>query len=85
MTSLPWRESVSRRNRARPEGRLRPVETFEEFQLWRLITGAFLHDPENWWHIVWNMLFLWWFGKDIEAMYGWKEFLAWPKRFQSKR
>jgi membrane associated rhomboid family serine protease len=43
-------------------------------QVWRLLTYAFLHD--SWWHIVVNMLFLWWFGSDIEQRYGSREFLA---------
>src|SRR4051794_36609621 len=37
-------------------------------QVWRLLTYAFLHDPNNIWHIVWNMLFLWWFGSDLEDL-----------------
>ena len=45
-------------------------------QVWRLLTYAFLHDPGYWWHIVVNMLALWWFGSDIEQHYGSREFLA---------
>ncbi|HYV36942.1 MAG TPA: rhomboid family intramembrane serine protease [Gemmataceae bacterium] len=45
-------------------------------EVWRLLTYAFLHDPGMWQHIVFNMLFLWWFGSDVEAVYGTKEFLA---------
>src|SRR5947207_12086470 len=45
-------------------------------QIWRLLTYAFLHDPYSWQHIVFNMLFLWWFGSDVETIYGTKEFLA---------
>jgi membrane associated rhomboid family serine protease len=45
-------------------------------QVWRLLSYAFLHDPSNLWHIVFNMLFLWWFGTDMEAHYGSREFLA---------
>jgi membrane associated rhomboid family serine protease len=43
-------------------------------QVWRLITYAFLH--AGIWHIVWNMLFLWWFGHEIEELYGAREFLV---------
>lgn len=43
-------------------------------QVWRLVTYSFLH--AGIWHILFNMLFLWWFGKDMEELYGWKEFLA---------
>src|SRR5262245_34459028 len=45
-------------------------------QVWRLVTHAFLHDTNNFWHIVFNMLLLYWFGRDIESIYGPKEFLA---------
>jgi membrane associated rhomboid family serine protease len=46
-------------------------------QVWRLITFAFLHSTEPVpTHLFFNMLFLWWFGSDIEQLYGRKEFLA---------
>jgi membrane associated rhomboid family serine protease len=45
-------------------------------QVWRLLTYAFLHDPETLWHIFFNMLFLWWFGSDLELIYGSREFLT---------
>ena len=45
-------------------------------QVWRLVTYAFLHDPNSVMHILFNMLFLWWFGADLEDIYRPKEFLA---------
>lgn len=45
-------------------------------QVWRLLTSAFVHSTGNFFHIVFNMLFLWWFGSDVEERYGRKEFLA---------
>ncbi len=46
-------------------------------QIWRLLTYAFIHDTGYpYLHIVFNMLFLWWFGTDVEAVYGKREFLA---------
>ncbi len=45
-------------------------------EVWRLLTYAFLHDPTSFWHILFNMLFLWWFGTDVEDLYGPREFLA---------
>ena len=45
-------------------------------QVWRLLTYAFLHDPDHILHILFNMLFLWWFGSDVEDLYGPREFLA---------
>jgi hypothetical protein len=39
------------------------------------LTYAFLHSPDTLWHIAFNMIFLWWFGSDLETMYGPREFL----------
>lgn len=49
-----------------------------EGQVWRLLTYAFLHQDAGGFpmHIVFNMLFLWWFGSDVEDIYGPWEFLA---------
>jgi membrane associated rhomboid family serine protease len=44
-------------------------------QVWRLVTHAFCHDPEGLWHILFNMLGLFWFGCTLESMYGTREFL----------
>jgi membrane associated rhomboid family serine protease len=44
-------------------------------QVWRLLTGAFLHSMA-WQHIVCNMFVLWWAGREIEDIYGPREFLA---------
>jgi membrane associated rhomboid family serine protease len=45
-------------------------------EVWRLLTYAFVHNPATPWPILWNMLFLWWFGRDMEDIYGPREFLA---------
>lgn len=45
-------------------------------QVWRLITNAFCHDRFGIMHILFNMLFLFWFGQFVEATYGSKEFLC---------
>ena len=45
-------------------------------QVWRLLTYAFLHDSQSLWHILFNMLFLWWFGHEMEELYGAREFLT---------
>ena len=47
---------------------------FEKGQVWRLITATFLHNPDNIWHIVGNMLFLWFIGREMETFYGTREF-----------
>src|SRR5262245_52489730 len=39
-------------------------------QVWRLLTYAFLHSESQLVHILFNMLFLWWFGSDVEDIYG---------------
>jgi membrane associated rhomboid family serine protease len=44
-------------------------------EVWRLLTYSFLHDMSTFWHILFNMLFLWMFGSDVEGMYGTREFL----------
>jgi membrane associated rhomboid family serine protease len=46
-----------------------------EGQVWRLLTHAFCHDRFHIWHIVVNMLLLYWFGGTLEWMYGSREFL----------
>jgi membrane associated rhomboid family serine protease len=43
-------------------------------QVWRLLTYAFMHAGIM--HILFNMLFLWWLGTDVEDLYGPGEFLT---------
>ncbi len=45
-------------------------------EVWRLLTYAFLHTVGNPWHILLNMLVLYFFGRDVEDAYGPREFLA---------
>jgi membrane associated rhomboid family serine protease len=54
---------------------LSPEKTIQEGQFWRLITCAFCHDRHGIWHILFNMLALYWFGTRLERMYGPREFL----------
>ncbi|HEX3315043.1 MAG TPA: rhomboid family intramembrane serine protease [Gemmataceae bacterium] len=44
-------------------------------QVWRLVTHAFCHDTSTPWHILFNMIGLWWFGPALESMRGSREFL----------
>jgi membrane associated rhomboid family serine protease len=44
-------------------------------QVWRLVTYAFCHEPGSPFHILFNMLFLYWFGATLERMYGTREFM----------
>src|SRR5581483_2601633 len=55
---------------------LDPERVLNDGQVWRLLTYAFLHQPTTLWHIVFNMLFLWWLGTDVEDLYGSAEFVA---------
>lgn len=45
-------------------------------QIWRLLTYGFLHDVQGLFHILFNMLFLWWFGPRLESIYGSREFVV---------
>ncbi len=54
---------------------LRPLEVFERFQVWRLGTYMFLHDPRNLFHLLFNMLALWMFGTELERIWGTRYFL----------
>jgi membrane associated rhomboid family serine protease len=65
----PWREPFTEALI------LDPAAVFSG-QIWRLLTYAFLHDTSTWTHIVFNMLFLWWLGSDVEDIYGPREFLT---------
>src|SRR5262249_30027874 len=53
------------------------VQKVLDGQVWRLLTAAFVHSTQfPFMHVFFNMLFLWWFGSDVEQLYGRKEFLA---------
>jgi membrane associated rhomboid family serine protease len=54
---------------------LSPEKTIYEGQVWRLITCAFCHQRTAIWHILFNMVMLYWFGTRLERMYGSREFL----------
>ncbi|HEV3166081.1 MAG TPA: rhomboid family intramembrane serine protease [Isosphaeraceae bacterium] len=45
---------------------------FKHYQVYRLLTATFLHAGIM--HLAFNMLALWWAGRDMEAMYGTREF-----------
>jgi membrane associated rhomboid family serine protease len=42
---------------------------------WQFLTYGFAHSPDNIGHIFGNMLGLWMFGRDVEQVYGPREFL----------
>jgi membrane associated rhomboid family serine protease len=45
------------------------------FQLWRLVSYQFLHDPTNIFHIIFNMICLYFLGPTLERHWGSKKFL----------
>jgi membrane associated rhomboid family serine protease len=47
---------------------------FRHGRVWQLITATFLHaDP---YHLLWNMIFFWLVGREMESMYGSRDFVA---------
>jgi membrane associated rhomboid family serine protease len=44
------------------------------WQAWQLLTYGFAHDPATIMHILGNMFGLWLFGRDVETIYGKKQF-----------
>ncbi|MAD91271.1 MAG: rhomboid family intramembrane serine protease [Gammaproteobacteria bacterium] len=53
-----------------PSGYITP-----SFIPWQLITYGFLHSTNSLMHIIFNMLMLWMFGRDIEMLMGPRRFL----------
>jgi len=45
------------------------------FKPFQLITNMFLHDPDNFFHIIFNMFTLWMFGSIMEKYWGSQRFL----------
>jgi membrane associated rhomboid family serine protease len=53
---------------------LRSDDVLGGYQVWRLLTATFLHSPSNVLHILWNLLFLYWIGREMESMQGTRQF-----------
>lgn len=49
-------------------------QIFRQFHVWQLLTATFLHSQGDILHIVFNMLILWFVGREMEAMYGSRDF-----------
>jgi len=47
---------------------------FRQGHVWQLLTATFLHASFR--HILWNMLFLWFVGREMESFYGTLNFVA---------
>jgi membrane associated rhomboid family serine protease len=48
------------------------TEIFRQGRVWELLTAAFFHNQPI--HILFNMLVLWFFGRELESIYGSREF-----------
>ena len=49
-------------------------ETFHHYKLWQLVTAAFFHDGLL--HLFFNMWFFWIVAREMEPLYGSRDFLA---------
>lgn len=45
------------------------------WECWQLITYGFAHDPTSPWHLVFNMVAVWFFGREVEYVIGRGRFL----------
>ncbi|WP_110643101.1 rhomboid family intramembrane serine protease [Salinicola sp. CPA57] len=45
-------------------------DTLAGGQIWRLFTPALLHF--GWMHLIFNMLWVWYFGRQVESVQGWR-------------
>ena len=52
-----------------------PQALFQQGAIWQLVTANFLHHVKNPFHILFNMLFLYFFGRELESIYGKRDFL----------
>ncbi|MFA5293579.1 MAG: rhomboid family intramembrane serine protease [Phycisphaerae bacterium] len=52
------------------------TSTFRSLQLWRLVGYQFLHDLTNPWHLIWNMVGLYFLGPTLERFWQSKKFLT---------
>jgi len=53
-----------------------PRAVVEDLRVWQVFTYMFLHSPRHLFHIVMNMLLLYWFGTELERMLGRRRFLG---------
>src|SRR5262245_29439221 len=53
---------------------LSPADVFTSGRVWQAFTYMWLHDPRAVSHLLFNMLFLWMFGSQLETWWGAKRF-----------
>jgi membrane associated rhomboid family serine protease len=51
-----------------------PEWTFQHVRIWQLLTATFFH--ADIWHLLGNMWFFWIVGREMEALYGSRDFLV---------
>ena len=56
-------------------GVVQPEAVWDHFQIWRLFTYMWLHDPNSFLHIAFNMFSLWMFGSAVALLWGEERFL----------
>jgi len=54
---------------------LNPANVCSDFYIWQCVTYSFLHSTQSLWHILFNMIALWFLGPELESMWGEKQFL----------
>lgn len=57
-------------------GSVWPLSWQVDLQVWRLVTYQFLHDSRNWFHLLFNMLGLFFLGPCLEQSWGARRFLV---------
>lgn len=53
-----------------------PSQIFENFFLWQPLTYMFMHSVASPFHLILNMLMLWWLGSELEQRWGSRFFLS---------
>lgn len=56
-------------------GVVQPQAVWEGFQIWRIFTYMWLHDPNSILHVAFNMFALWMFGSGLALLWGDQRFL----------
>jgi len=54
---------------------LHPLEVFGSWRIWQPFTAFWLHDPRGISHLFWNMLLIYFFGRDVESWLGRRGYL----------
>jgi len=52
-----------------------PAGVFPGLRIWQPFTYIFLHDPNDFLHVLFNMLMLWMFGRELELVWGKARFI----------